>query len=75
MADEMRNLAGHRSSAAAQSTHGLVLVRRRRGIGEPLSDAEKAERWARQQPWYGRLVRRGCSAGWWVWFCTPEGAR
>lgn len=55
----------------ARATRGLVPYRLRRRPGVPM-DANDAEAWAVQQPWFNRVRARRSTVSYFTWFVSPE---
>jgi hypothetical protein len=48
----------------------LDIIRRKRGPGTDLPTNEEALTWAKQQPWWPRVVEMGNTRDWWIWKCN-----
>jgi hypothetical protein len=45
----------------------LDVIRRKRGPGTALPTSEDAQAWAKQQPWWPRVVEAGNVRDYWIW--------
>lgn len=66
---------GDRMESARTGTHGLERILRKRGRPPLIATSEEAEAYAQSQPWYRRIVHKGCNARLWFWWVRPEEAR